>query len=126
MSDLKINETTGDLEIGTDGDLIIIDGIDAIRQNLRIRLQLFRGDWFLDTRLGIPYFEEVLRKAPDLNVVQSLLRDAIRTTEGVTEITEFELDFIGATRRLTLDFRAKTTEGPLRFTEDFVIPAPAG
>jgi len=125
VADLKLDEN-GDLEIGPDGDLIIVTGIDAIRQHLRIRLQFFRGEWFLDTRLGIPYFEEVLIKAPDLNVVQSLLREAVRETPGVISITSFELDFEGVTRKLSLDFDALTTEGPLRFTEDFVIPSPAG
>ncbi len=126
MADLKLNVQTGDLEIGPDGDLIIVTGLDAIAQHLRIRLQFFRGEWFLDTRLGIPYYEEVLIKAPDLNVVQSLLREAIRETPGVIAINSFELDFEGVTRRLSLDFEALTTEGPLRFTEDFVIPSPAG
>ena len=125
MADLKL-DADGDLEIGPDGDLIIITGIDAIAQHLRIRLQFFRGEWFLDTRLGIPYFEEVLIKSPDLNVVQSLLREAIRETPGVISITSFELDFDGVTRKLSLNFDALTTEGPLRFTEDFVIPSPAG
>ncbi len=125
MADLKL-DAGGDLEIGTDGDLIIVTGIDAIAQHLRIRLQFFRGEWFLDTRQGIPYFEEVLIKAPDLNVVQSLLREAIRETPGVISITSFELDFDGVTRKLSLNSDALTTEGPLRFTEDFVIPSPAG
>jgi hypothetical protein len=126
MADLKLNEQTGDLDVGADGDLSLVDGIDAIRQHLKIRLQFFRGEWFLDTRLGVPYFEEILRKSPDLNVVQSLFRDVIRTTPGVVEITEFALDYEGTTRTLSLDFRALTTDGPLQFTEDFVIPAPAG
>lgn len=126
MADLKLDTQTGDLEISSTGDLQIIAGIDAIRQHLSLRLQFFRGEWFLDTRLGIPYFEEVLRKAPDLVVVQSLLRDAIRSTPGVLEITEFVLDYDGVTRTLSLDFRTLTTEGPLEFTEDFVIPSPAG
>lgn len=126
MADLKLNDQTGDLEIGADGDLILVDGIDSIRQHLKIRLQFFRGEWFLDQRLGIPYFEEVLRKAPDLNVVQSLLRDAIRTTPGVLGISEFSLDYDGTTRQLSVDFRAVTTEGPLTFSEAFVIPSPTG
>lgn len=125
MADLKL-DADGDLEIGSDGDLIIVTGIDAIAQHLRIRLQFFLGEWFLDTRLGIPYFEEVLRKSPDLNVVQSLLREAIDETPGVIAINSFELDYDGVTRSLSLDFRALTDEGPLRFTEAFVIPSPAG
>lgn len=123
MADLKL-DANGDLEIGPDGDLIIVRGVDAIMQHLRIRLQFFRGEWFLDTRLGIPYYEEVLRKAPDLNVVQSLFREAILTTPGVLSISEFALDYDGVARKLSLDFQALTTEGELRFTDVFIIPAP--
>ena len=124
MADLKL-DANGDLEIGTDGDLIIVSGVDAIRQHLTIRFQFFRGEWFLDTRLGIPYYEEVLRKAPDLNVVESLLREVIQTTPGVLAINEFALDYDAVTRSLSLDFRALTTAGPLTFTDAFIIPAPA-
>ncbi len=126
MSDLKLDTTTGDLELSAARDLQIVTGIDAIAQHLRIRFNFFFGEWFLNRLLGVPWFEEVLVKAPDLNVVQSLLRDVILTTPGVLEITRFVIDFDGVTRQLSLDFDANTTEGPLRFTEDFVIPAAAG
>ena len=126
MADLKLDTETGDLVINAAGDLEIVTGSDAVRQHLNLRLQFFRGEWFLDTRQGIPYFEEVLRKAPDLNVVQSLLREAIETTPGVLGISEFSLDYDGVTRTLSLDFRATTTDGPLEFTAAFVIPSPAG
>lgn len=123
MADLLL-DSTGDIDIDSNFNLRIVDGIDAIIQHLKLRLQFFRGEWFLDTRIGMPWFEEVLRKAPDLSVVQSLVREAITTTPGVTEISEFSLDYDGVTRTLSISFRATTESGPLEFSEDFVIPSP--
>ena len=121
--DLKLDDN-GDLLIGDDGDLVLVDGIDAIAQHLTIRLQFFQGEWLLDLRIGFPYFEEVLRKAPDLNVVRSLFREAILTTPGVLEVTDLELDYDGVTRALSVSFQAQTTEGPLTFDRELIIPAP--
>jgi hypothetical protein len=119
--DLQL-DSDHDLEIGDDGDLILVEDLDSIVQHLTIRLQFFLGEWFLDERIGFPYFEEVLRKAPDLNVVRSLFRDAILTTPGVLAVTELNLDYDGTTRTLSVSFRAATTEGPLTFDQEFIIP----
>lgn len=121
--DLKLDDN-GDLEIGNDGDLILIDGIDSIAQHLLISLKFFRGEWFLDLRIGFPYFEEVLRKAPDLNVVRLLFREAILATEGVLAVTDLALDYDGTTRGLSVSFRAQTSEGPLDFDQELIIPQP--
>jgi hypothetical protein len=121
--DLQL-DSSGDLEIGDDGDLILIDGIDAIKQHLTISLQFFKGEWFLDIRIGFPYFEEVLRKAPDLNVVRSLFREAILAVDGVLAVADLELDYDGITRGLSVSFSTQTTEGPLEFDQEFIIPQP--
>lgn len=121
--DLQL-DSTGDLEIGNNDDLILVDGIDSIAQSLAIGLRFFQGEWFLDLRIGFPYFEEVLRKAPDLNVVRSLFREAILATEGVLAISDLALDYDGTTRSLSVSFSAQTTEGPLEFDRELIIPQP--
>lgn len=121
--DLQL-DTDGDLEIGDDGDLILVDGVDAIAQHLLIRLRFFQGEWVLDVRIGIQYFEEILRKAPDLAVVRSIFREAILTTPGVIELVSLDLDYIGATRTLDVRFDAQTEEGLLTFDREFIIPLP--
>jgi len=121
--DLQLDTTNADLEI-INGELLLTSGIDSIRQHLQIRFQFFRGEWSLDLRLGVPWFEEVLRKAPDLQVVRSLLRDVILTTPGVISLSSFLLDYDAPTRALSLDFEAITVLGPLEFDELFIIPRP--
>lgn len=116
-----------DLALDDDGDLLIeggdatyLDGVDAILQHISIRLQFFLGEWEWDTRVGIPYFEKVLVKSPDLNVVRNLLRTAITDTPGVTALTSFELA-LGATRTLQVSFEADTEEGPLTFDRELIL-----
>jgi len=123
MADIKLDDS-GDIEIGTDGDLILVTGLDAIRQDLETRLKFFRGEWDLDTRLGIPYFDEILIKAPDLNVVRSLFRDAILSTAGVLRLTRLDLDYEGTTRTLSIRFDCQTTEGPLTYEDELIVPLP--
>lgn len=112
-----------DLEIGTDGDLSILTGLDSIAQHLKIGLLFFRGEYFLDLRIGVPYFEQILRKAPDLNVVRSILREAILKTDGVLGVSGLTLGYDGVTRVLSVTFEAATTEGTLTFEDELILTA---
>jgi hypothetical protein len=119
--DLQL-DAQGDLEIVGD-DLALINGDDAIVQDVAIRLQFFQGEWANDLRIGIPYFAEILKKSPNLLTARALLREAIVTTEGIESLTEFEFDFEGSTRTLSLRFEAIKTEGgdPLRFDRELIL-----
>ena len=121
MADLALTED-GDLKI-TDNALTIVDGDEALRQHLAIRLRFFLGEWFLDNRIGIPYFDDVLIKNPNLVLVRGILRSAISTTPGVESIERFEFEFDGATRKMELDFTVRKTAdgGLLDFNKEFII-----
>jgi hypothetical protein len=120
MSDIALNND-GDIDV-TNSDLSIVEGTDAIAQHISIRLQFFRGEWFLDTRLGIPYYQDVLVKNPDLVVIRGIFREVILETPGVQELVTFDTTFDAATRKLTVTFQALLTTGEiLDFSESFII-----
>ena len=109
----------GDLKI-TDNSLTLTDGLEAIRQHLQVRLQVFYGEWFLDTTVGVPWFQDILKKQPSFVVVNELLKNVILDTPGVLEILEFNFDYTASTREITLEFQALTTDGIIDFTlEEF-------
>jgi len=111
----------GDIDI-SGGDLKLLDGADAIRQHLFIRLQMFVGDYFLDRRVGMPYYEQVLIKNPKTNIVRRLFRNAILTTPGVSSLTDLLIDYNGQTRSLAVSFNAIVeTDQQLTFNEVLVI-----
>lgn len=94
------------------GDLVLIDGDNAseVATDLQGALQMIRGEWFADTREGIPIFEVVLVKNPDLGVIRAMYDRAIREREGVVDILALDLEYISAERRLRTTFRVKTSD----------------
>ena len=121
MADLALDPLTGDILIENDA-MSIIDGDDALLQHLRIRLKFLLGEWFLDQRIGIPYLQEILVKAPNLVAVRSIFREAILETPGVDTFQRFDLDLDAAIRKLTVSFTVSKTDGEtLDFSQEFII-----
>jgi hypothetical protein len=118
--DLKLDTTTRDLAIENDA-FVLVDGLDAIRQELEIALSFFKSEWFLDTRLGVPYFEKILGQKPRLNVVKEIFREAIMLVNGVESIFDLNVDFNSSSRICSVSFRAATIEGPLEYTKELIL-----
>ena len=120
MSDLAL-DIDGDLLVSNDS-LSLVEGDDAIVQHLTIRFKFVLGEWFLDTRVGIPYFGEILIRNPDLSRVRAIFKQVILDTPGIDSLEEFSLTVDAATRKATLTFRARKTDGEiLEFNEEFII-----
>ncbi len=118
--DILLNEITGDISL-TGSDLVLTSGAEAIEQHLRQRLQTFFAEWFLDSRIGVPYFQQILKKNPNFTVVDSVLKKEIIETPGIEELTKFELNLDNPVRELRVTFVARTIEGDV-ITFDEVIP----
>lgn len=112
----------GDIDISS-GDMVYLTGNEAIAQHVLVRLRFFSGEWFLDTRIGIPYFQQILVKNPDDAAVRAIFIEAIVTTPGIDSLDSFEMDYDGPTRALRVTFAAKITDSdePLVFDEELII-----
>lgn len=84
--DLAMDMSTGDLVL-KDGDLLLIDNAERVMQQVLISLREWLGEWFLNTRDGVPYLEYILVKNPNENHIRQVLSDAILVVEGVESIT---------------------------------------
>lgn len=121
MSDFKL-DANGDLFIADDGSLVLVTGDEAIVQRLTIRFNFALGEWFLDIRVGVPFFQEILVKNPNLTRVRGIYRQLILTTPGIESIEEFSLALDTPTRKLSLSFLARKTDGEtLSFDKEFII-----
>ncbi len=105
-------DDAGDWNI-SGGDLTLVSDGPAILQALIIALEFFKGEWFLDEEAGLPYFQDVLVKNPDPNVLQSVFRTAILDVPGVLAINELTLLFDTAARTFAVTFRVSTDFGEL-------------
>jgi len=84
-------------------DLQLTNDDEAVAQRVKRALLLFKGEWFLDRDLGVPYYENILGTKNSLDSVRSVFIQAIRDVEGVKEIKNFDMQFNDATRELSID-----------------------
>ena len=91
-NDLELDELTGMIKMVSDGD--------EVCQQVRTRLLFYLGEWFLDTSVGIPYFQEVFTNPAIISLVESRLKDEIISTPGVLSLDTFATNFNSTTRAL--------------------------
>ena len=109
LKDLALDEN-GDLYIGDDGDLKIID---SVRQALQIKLRWIKGEWVFNTAIGTPYLDEIFVKNPNRAIIEKAIRDQILSVEGIIGISSINLSWSRDNRVMTCTFSAKTTEGDI-------------
>ena len=109
MSDIALNDA-GDIDLSR-LDMFLVTGVDAIVQRLRIALQTFRGEWYLNTTVGLPYFKDIFVKRPNTGAISAAFKTVILGTPGVVSLDVFTLSFDAALRKLTLDFTVTVTTG---------------
>lgn len=118
-AELFLDPTTGDLAV----PFQIVRGELAVMQRIRIRFRFFLGEWFLDTRLGVPYYRDILIKNPDSILISFIFRQVLLSTPGVASVASFSASLDRPTRFLTVDFEATLEDGTvIRVTaEPFII-----
>lgn len=108
--DLAMDMATGDLVLH-DGDVLLIDNAERVAQQILITLRFWLGEWFLDTKDGIPYLEYVLVKSPNLLHIRQIFTEAMEKVDGVKRVEEMNLAFDVKNRSLRVDYEASTDYG---------------
>lgn len=113
---LKIDTATGDLALEA-GQVVIIEGVQAVAQAVRMRLQFILGEWYLNQELGIDYFGEVLVAQPNMGRIRELFRREILATRGVARIISLGLSFDRTARHLTITTEILADDGLVALVE---------
>ncbi|MDQ8034973.1 hypothetical protein CEG14_15540 [Bordetella genomosp. 1] len=103
-------DAQGDYVFGGQQNDFLRDTPLAVGQAVKTRLALWRGEWFLDVREGMPWREEVLgeRRTPTHDAA---IRQRILATPGVTEIAGYESRLDPESRRLSVRATLNTLYG---------------
>ena len=112
MYDLALNVDSWDLVL-QGNDLVLIDNAERIGQQIKITLQFWFEEWFLDTTQGIPYLEYICIKNPNLQHIRQIFREAIMSVPGVDSVTQLTLNVNAKERILTVNYTANTSAGLL-------------
>lgn len=108
--DLAMDVSTSDL-IVQGGDLMIVDNAERVAQQVLITLREWFGEWFLKTSDGIPYLEYILVKTPNEAHIRQILTQAIKSVEGVRDVTELDFTFNHVLRTLAVAYEIDTDYG---------------
>lgn len=109
MADIKLNSEN---DIDWNNLVFTEDNVESVAQKIRIRLRTYFGEWFVNTSIGVPYFQEILKKGVSKDYVDTIFLDIIRATEGVLRVTEYisEIDTLGVYRAA---FTAETSDNQI-------------
>ena len=86
---MLLDRTAWDLCITSSGNIAMASEPYSLAQDAASAIRLFIGEYWYDTSLGIPYFEQVLGKNPPINLLRTLFIDAALTVPGVASATVF-------------------------------------
>lgn len=110
---------TIDVLLGEDLDMpvrtVLGRALDVTAQQIRIRLNRHLGEWFADTRIGMPWMDWVATKPFPLVDASARIRQEIETTPGVVRVDDWEEAFDGAARQAQFSGTAIFEEGDLAF-----------
>lgn len=111
-------DADGDLNVSDASEVTLTTGLQAIQQHLQVKLRMFKGEWFLNTEVGVPWFQDILVKQPNFVIIENTLKTEILETAGVLSLVTFDFDFNSSTRLFELDFKALTEEGIVDFSQE--------
>lgn len=105
--------STQDLAL-TNGQLTLVTNVAAETAiELGNKFRFVQGEYFLDTREGVPYFPLIFVKNPNLQIVRQVFRSVILSCRGVKEILLLETSLDTKTRKLSFRFRARAIDGQI-------------
>ena len=117
MKDILLT-ADGDLHVSESGDIAITD---SVRQAARIRLQWFSGEWRFAPAFGVPYYEDILIKKPNIGRIRSIVRDEVLSVVEALDARNIKVDIDAPARTAAIAFDIVTAEETYR--EEVLIHA---
>ena len=113
--DIKLNDETGDVLLSTTATIttptFTTTTSENLAQRLKIRLQTFKGEWFLDGTIGIDYFNQIAGKNRSKAAVDAIIQAEILKEQEVLQITAYSSVVDKTTRKITIQFTVRTIDG---------------
>lgn len=108
--DLLLNPDTNDL-VFVNGQAPVTQLLTVIvAQRLKITLYTFLGEWFLDTTVGVPYFQQIFGKVRTKATIDLIFQRIISGDPDVIEILSFESSLTSGTRGYSMTFQVRVAD----------------
>lgn len=93
------------------GTLQLYSGLDEYLQAVGNALATFRGEWFLDDSIGVPYYDKIFDKLLERSALRSIFVNQIKTVPGTLSVDNIEFELDNSTRILAVSFIVTSTYG---------------
>ncbi len=88
------------------GNLQSKEGIEALAQDIKTRVGLYRGENRFDINEGIEYDNELLGKFGGVEYYRQTIRNRIESAEGVEGVKRITVDKDGTKLTVTVDIKS--------------------
>jgi hypothetical protein len=106
----------GDSTIFSGATQFLVNSPAAVAQAVLTRLNLWQGQWFLDSTLGLPVFQQIIGFGTQA-VRDAAIQNVILNTPGVNQITKYTSSLTG--RAFRVDATIDTIYGSTAITTSF-------
>lgn len=104
-------DANGDSTIFSGNTNFLVDSPATVAQAVQTVLALLRGEWFLDSTVGVPYATQIL--GTGTQATRDLaIQNAILGTQGVLDINQYSSTVNPTTRQFNVDCTIDTIYGP--------------
>lgn len=105
------------------GDSALVAGAAAVKQGIRIKLQVFLGEVYADQTLGVDYLNEILIKSPDPLLVRDRLKTRIESVADVAQVVGANLTIDRPTRTGAIRFKYRDAYSTSPVEDTVTVPA---
>ena len=110
MTDIKMEKDRLPMQ---NGDFILINGIDEVKQHIIVALNTMYTDWILDPTRGIDYAYGLR----NTEFLEHDVKSQISQVKGVQSIDDFNLTFDRKTQTVNITAKIKSNYGMIEITE---------
>ena len=117
-----------DIQMDSNSDLYVdendIKATDSIAQAIKIHLRWFWNEWRYGKDMGVPYFEYVLVKNPNRELVISILTAELMKVDGVQSVDDMKVELNTKERKAQITYKVTATR-TLKYTDEQIAIIPA-
>ena len=117
--DIKLDDN-GDVSFTNGESSVTSIGAEDLAQRIRIRLNTFQGEWFMDNTLGVDWWNRVMGKNRSKAAVDAIIQEQILLEPDALQIVDYSSS-ISKERVFSCSFRVRTEDGAISAVQSFTI-----
>jgi hypothetical protein len=91
--------------------LTLLTDLEALVSKIYQRLRFLKGEWFLNTTLGIAYRSQLAKPPINPALIANIIREEVGKESDVTDVKDLSIEFNSLTRAFSYEFSVDTIYG---------------